>query len=219
MALKRIGLFGGTFDPPHRAHLALAQLARDHLKLDEVRWLPAGQPWQKMTDARRALTAPEHRAAMVALTIQGEPRFVLDDRELRRQGPSYTIDSVRELMAEHADAQRNTLAEVQCQWVLIIGQDQLGRFDTWRDWRELLQRVTLAVAGRAGTHPQPPAAFAGLEYALVELPLPAMPVSSTLLRDAVVRGEDIAPLAGPAVARYIAHHDLYRRAGVAPQPG
>ncbi len=205
---QRIGLLGGTFDPPHQAHVALAHLALTHLGLDAVWWIPAGRPWQKLAAGGRTPTGASHRRAMVALAIQGEPRFVLDDRELRRQGPSYTVDSLRELRAEHPGVE----------WTLIIGQDQLSRFDTWRDWPQLLQWVTLAVAGRAGSAPQAPAALGGHPLRMQELPLPEMPVSSTLLRQAVARGEDISPLAGSAVARYIAQHHLYQSAGTEPAP-
>lgn len=91
--MTRIGLFGGSFDPVHNAHLALAHAALRDAALDEVRWIPAGQPWQKT----RQLAAAAHREAMVALAIEGEPRFVLDRIELQRAGPSYTLDTVRAL--------------------------------------------------------------------------------------------------------------------------
>ena len=83
---RRIGLFGGTFDPPHNAHPALARSALQALQLDQVRWIPAGDPWQKT----RAVTSAQHRAAMLALAIAGEPRFVLDRSEIERAGPSST---------------------------------------------------------------------------------------------------------------------------------
>ncbi len=142
-APRRVGLFGGSFDPPHLAHRALGDLALSHLGLDELRWLPAGQPWQK---AARVLAARAHRLAMLQLLLAGEPRFVIDERELDRAGPTYTIDTVREYAAEHPGTEL----------LLVIGQDQYGRFDTWREWRELLERVTLAVAGRDGNSPAAP---------------------------------------------------------------
>ena len=91
--MKRVGLFGGSFDPVHNAHVALARTALEQLALDELRWIPVGQPWQK---ARR-LAAAADREAMVRLAIAGEPRFVLDRVELRRRGPTFTLDTVREL--------------------------------------------------------------------------------------------------------------------------
>ena len=193
---RRIGLFGGSFDPPHRAHRALADLALAQLRLDQLRWLPAGQPWQK---AARTLAPRVDRLAMLRLLMAGEPRFALDERELERTGPSYTIDTVRELAAEHRGAEL----------LLVIGQDQYGRFDTWREWPELLQRVTLAVAGRDGAAPTPPPALAAQSHRLVALPLPAMPVSSTQIRAAAAQGLRVDALAGPAVAGYIADHQLY----------
>jgi nicotinate-nucleotide adenylyltransferase len=193
----RIGLLGGSFDPPHLAHLALARTALQTLQLDELWWLPAGQPWQK---AGRALQAGVHRAAMVRLLIQGEPRFRLDERELHRSGPTYTVDTVRECRAARADTDL----------FLILGQDQYGRLDTWRDWPALLQDVTLAVAGRAGEAPAPPAALAGHPHRLEVLPLPDIPVSSSALREALAQGDDVSPMVGEAVAGYISRHHLYR---------
>jgi len=194
--LKRIGLFGGSFDPVHSAHVALARLALQHLALDEMRWLPAGRPWQK---AHRALAADEHRVAMLKLAIGREPRFVLDERELHRAGPSYTIDSVLELQAE----------EPAAEWFLVIGQDQHVRLHTWHRWQELLARVTLAVAPRAGESGQASPQVAALPHA--EVALPAMPVSATDIRERLARGEGIDGLVPPAVARYIEQHHLYQR--------
>lgn len=200
MSVRRIGLLGGSFDPPHLAHLALGRLARDALGLDELRWLPAGTPWQKAAQQRAPAA---HRLAMLAALLDGEPRCVLDDRELRRPGLSYTIDTVRALQAEQLGAD----------WFLVIGQDQYARFDTWRDWPELLQRLTLAVAGRAGSAPQAPAALAAHPHRVVALDLPPLHISATDIRRRLAAGEPasaLAPLVGPAVARYIDQHRLYR---------
>ncbi|MBK9245488.1 MAG: nicotinate-nucleotide adenylyltransferase [Burkholderiales bacterium] len=130
-----IGLLGGSFDPIHAGHLQLARDALVQLALTEVRFLPAGQPWQKgpITDAA-------HRAAMVLAAIRGEPRFLLDVREIERSGPTYTVETLRELRA--------ALGE-QLPLVWIVGSDQFMRLDTWRDWRQLLDHAHLAVARRA----------------------------------------------------------------------
>ena len=193
----RIGLLGGSFDPPHLAHLALARTALNALQLDELRWLPAGQPWQK---AGRGLAPGAHRAAMVRLLIGGEPRFLLDERELHRHGPTYTVDTVRECRAEQPEAA----------FFLILGQDQYGRLDTWREWKVLVAEVTLAVAARGGEKVTPCAALARHPHRLEVLPLPDIPVSSSALREALARGDDVSPVVGAAVAGYIARHHLYR---------
>ena len=196
MAAARIGLFGGSFDPPHRAHLALARVALQTLALDELRWLPAGAPWQK---AGRSLSSAEHRLAMLAALLADEPGQVVDDRELHRSGPTYTIDTVRELQAERPDAQ----------WFFILGQDQYGRFDTWRDWPELLSRLTLAVAARDGQAPTPPAALAALPHRLAVLPLPRLDMAASDIRARAAAGQPITALVGEPVARYIDQHRLY----------
>jgi nicotinate-nucleotide adenylyltransferase len=191
----RMGLFGGSFDPPHIAHLALARVALQTLALDQLRWLPAGQPWQKP----RSITAAQHREAMLELMLQAvaEPRFVIDRRELRRAGPSFTIDTVHELRAEHPQA---TL-------FLIIGQDQFAGLHTWRDWQALLKLVVLGVAQRPGVVA---AVHADVQRAAQHLvPLPMMDVSATDIRRRVSQGLPIDALVPPEVARYIAHHGLY----------
>jgi nicotinate-nucleotide adenylyltransferase len=195
--MRRIGLFGGSFDPVHLGHVALARAALDSLGLDEVLWIPAGQPWQK---ARR-LAAPEHRAAMVALAIAGEPRFRLERSELNRSGPSYTIDTVREL--QHA------MGMVATDWVLLLGQDQYAGLPTWHGWRDLLQRVTLAVALRGAAPPAPPA-LAAAPHRRLEIAMPPVAVSSTEIRERLATGRGVDGMVPPEVARYIALHGLYQ---------
>ncbi len=195
--MSRIGLFGGSFDPPHRAHVALARSALDDLGLDEVRWIPAGRPWQKT----RVITPGSDREAMVRLCIEGEPRFVLDRIELDRDGPTYTLDTVRALQAAPEAA---GVAE----WVLLIGADQYASLHTWQDWPELLQRVTLAVANRPGPAMAPNPDVMRHPHRVV--PLAMLDISSTDIRDRVARGAPIDDLVPPAVAGYIDQHALYR---------
>jgi nicotinate-nucleotide adenylyltransferase len=192
--LTRIGLFGGTFDPPHNAHLALARHARDELALDALHWIPAGDPWQKRD---RAVTPAAHRAAMVALAIDGERGFELDMREIERQGPSYTVATAQELRAEHPDAAL----------FLVIGADQLAGLHTWHRVDELLSMVTLAVAGRPGAAGAPDARVAAAARQAVALP--PMDVSSTGIRARVAAQLPVVSLVPPAVAGYIARHHLY----------
>jgi nicotinate-nucleotide adenylyltransferase len=196
-AARRIGLFGGSFDPVHNAHVALATTALDQLSLDELRWIPVCQPWQKT----RRLAPAADREAMVRLAIAGEPRFVLDRIELRRGGPTFTLDTVRELVA----------AEPGRQWFLILGQDQYASLHTWRDWPELLGLVTLAIANRPGAAIAVNPQIAKAEHRVVRLPM--MNVSSTEIRRRVAAGEPIADLVPDAVAGYIEAHRLYSAAG------
>jgi nicotinate-nucleotide adenylyltransferase len=197
--VPRIGIFGGSFDPVHNAHVALARLALTELQLDELRWVPAGQPWQKA----RGLTAAGHREAMLRLAIAGEPRFTLSRLEVERGGESYTLDTVRQMQAELPGAQ----------WFLVIGQDQYASFHSWHGWQELLTRVTLAVAnrshsGRPGAAPVADAQVRQVAHQSVALPM--MDVSSTDIRARIARGQGIDDLVPPAVARYIDQHDLYQ---------
>ena len=193
---RRIGLFGGSFDPVHDAHLALARLALDELRLDQLRWVPAGHAWQKAW----ALTPAAQREAMLRLAIAGEPRFAIERCELQRPGPSYTLDTVRELQAAAPDAL----------WFLVIGEDQYRNLHSWHGFEQLLQRVTLAVARRPGSAADAdPRVRAAPQVALA---LPPMDVSATGIRARVAAGLDIAALVPPAVALYIRQQGLYRPA-------
>jgi nicotinate-nucleotide adenylyltransferase len=189
---RRVGLFGGTFDPVHNAHVELAHAALAGLHLDEVRWIPTGEPWQK----ERPITPTQHREAMVRLAVQGCDKFVVDRIEIERSGASYTLDTVRELSA----------ANPHTEWVLIIGQDQYAALHSWRDWQALLGLVTLAVANR-------PADPEVQRFVHRAVPLPMLDISSTAIRDAVARGQDISRLVPATVARYIDSHGLYRAVG------
>lgn len=198
---SRIGLFGGSFDPVHQAHLALARTALHSLQLTELRWVPVGHAWQK----ERRLAEASHRVAMLhaALQAEQEPRFVIDDCEVRRGGPSYTVETLRELHAARRGAEL----------FLIIGQDQYAGLHTWHDWTDIVQLATLAVAARADAAVRPGAELAATPHRMVPVPLPAMHVSSTTVRARLARGEPAASLV-PAllpvtVAGYIDSHHLY----------
>ena len=137
---------------------------------------------------------------MVALMIEGEPRFVLDDSELARDGASYTIDTVRARL----------VADPSEQLVLVIGQDQYAEFHTWREWQALLSLVTVAVAARAGEAVTASEVLRHIPHRLLLLAMPEQRVSSTEVREQASRGEDICPLVGAAVAGYITQHRLYK---------
>jgi nicotinate-nucleotide adenylyltransferase len=192
--MKRLGLFGGTFDPPHNAHVALARAALETLQLDELRWIPAGRPWQK----KRTISAPLHREAMVRAAIGDEPRFVLDRIELERTGPSYTLDTVQALRRTHA----------QAELFLVIGADQYAGLHTWRGWQQLLGLVTLAVANRPGA--MPPVHPQVLRLAHRVVPLPMLDICATDIRARAARGLPIDALVPAAVAHYIETHRLYK---------
>jgi nicotinate-nucleotide adenylyltransferase len=211
-----IGLLGGSFDPIHRGHLQLAHDALRQLDLAEVRFVPAGRPWQK-----GELTDAAHRAAMVLAAIRGEPRFALDMREVERAGPTYTIDTLREL--------RGTLGEAM-PLVLIMGSDQFERLDTWRDWTRLLDHAHIAVARRAdavltpgyalqeffNAHWARPAAVHEAAHGrIVEIDMTPVEASATEIRALLAqppcpaRDSRLAEVVPAAVLDYIRAHHLY----------
>jgi nicotinate-nucleotide adenylyltransferase len=192
--LPRVGLFGGSFDPPHNGHLALARAARNELSLDELRWLPTGQPWQKA----RTPSAAGHRLAMLDLALAHEVGMVIERIELERPGASYTFDTVQALAAR----------EPGTEWWLLIGQDQHANLTSWHRWRELLAGVKLAVAQRphAPTSAVPAEVLA---FGFAPIPMPPQPVSATEIRRRVAAGEPISQLVPPGVARYIESHGMY----------
>ncbi|HMN75462.1 MAG TPA: nicotinate-nucleotide adenylyltransferase [Burkholderiaceae bacterium] len=196
----RIGLLGGSFDPVHNAHVALARSAIETLALDELLWVPTGVAWQKT----RAATPAAHRIAMLRLAIGAAPCQRIERCEVERGGPSYTIDTVTELQRRQPHAQ----------WWLLLGQDQLANLPSWHRWHDLVARVKLAVANRAGAalHLAPELApeLAAAGVSVAELPLAPMDVSSTAIRDRVAAGLGIAELVPAPVARYIELHGLYR---------
>ena len=198
MPIRKLGMFGGAFDPPHLAHRALAEVALAQLELDELHVLPTGQAWHKT----RQLSAAGHRLAMARLTFGELPRLVIDDREIRRAGPSYTLDTLRELHAEHPGAEL----------FLVMGKDQADVLPTWRDWEEIVHLAIICVADRDVLTGQetrfiPPPEMASR---FRKLHMPAMDISATGIRARVASQQGIAPLVSPAVARYIEDHHLYQ---------
>jgi nicotinate-nucleotide adenylyltransferase len=193
-ALQRVGMFGGAFDPPHRAHVALAQAAVRQLALDRLHVVPTGNAWHK----DRTLTPAADRLAMTRLAFAPVPAVQVDDRELHRTGPTYTVDTLRELQAEHPGARLH----------LLMGEDQAASFTRWHAWQDILQLAVLCVAGRgSGAGVQALQALPGARVELLQLP--QMPESATEIRTRLTRGQDINELVEPAVARYIETHSLY----------
>ena len=192
----KLALFGGSFDPPHLGHLAFGRFALEALAPERMLWLPAGRQWQKPD---QIMAAPVHRAAMLRKLIAGEPRFAVDERELHRRGPSFTADTLAEFKAESRNAEL----------MFLIGQDQYARLPTWYRAETVTELATLVVVPRAGEAVVTPAGLG--PHRLRVLQLPDTPISSTAVRDALARGDDISPLVGAEVASYIASHRLYEK--------
>lgn len=194
----RIGLLGGSFDPVHIAHIALACKALSELSLDQVQLIPAGQPWQKA-----ALGAqPEHRLAMLKLAVGSTEKIVINPVEINRGGPTYTIDTVMGLPGGN-------------DYFWILGADQLQNFCSWLQWSDIAQRVQLVVAERPGSHSVAPAELtAWMQHhrkPLIHLPFEPLNVSANEIRRRIGNNETISELIPEPVENYISAHGLYRR--------
>ena len=192
--MKRLGLFGGTFDPVHIGHLVLASAAHHQLHLDRTLLVVAGEPWQKQG---RVIAAAEDRFAMVADAVADYPELAQQLEpsrvEIDRGGPTYTIDTV-----EH-------LADAQTDVFLILGSDVAARLDTWHRADDLRAAVTVAVVGRS---PSEAASVPG-GWRSVTVTMPHLEVSSTDLRSRLEAGEPIDVLVPPSVVRRIRTRGLY----------
>jgi nicotinate-nucleotide adenylyltransferase len=195
----RVGILGGTFDPPHLAHLAIAEEAREVLGLSRVLFVPAGRPWQK---ADRAVSPGPVRLAMVERAIAGNPFFVADPREVNRPGPSYTAETVAELAAETGSEP----------W-LILSAEALAGFATWRDPERILAVAQLCVVPREGAPDAALAVFRARYPAAADrmavLDHPRLAISSTAVRARVRTGRSIRYLVPDAVAALITEYALY----------
>lgn len=186
----RTGILGGTFDPIHIAHLHTAECALYQLGLDRVLVLPAGDPWQK---ADRELAAAGHRLEMCRLAVQGVDRFDVDDREVRRDGPTYTIDTL-ETFPDDEDL------------VLILGADSATGLETWHRWEEVAARVSFAIAPRPGVPPPDIPGAESIEIGLLE-------ISGRDIRRRAREGRPFRYLVTQAVHDYIIANNLYAEHG------
>ena len=207
---KRLGIFGGSFDPPHMAHLALAQHAIEQFKLNELRIIPTGDAWHKT----RTLTASPHRLAMTRLAFSEVPQAVVDTREIDRHGATYTIDTLLELQSEQPAAKL----------FLFIGADQARAFQTWHRWQDIDQLATVVVAQR-------PQASTDHDHAVGQhraaqwhnavspdvqrLDMPSLNVSATEIRAHFAQATQIhidlmSAWLPASVQHYIEKHSLYR---------
>ena len=177
-----IGILGGTFDPVHNAHLAMAQAALDALKLDKVLFIPTGT-----TRYRNAAAAsPSHRVAMLQLALKGKPKFTVDERELRPGASGYTADTLREMNEKNP--------------YLLMGADQYEKLHTWHRPDEVRRLARIAVFARPGVR---------LPETVEVIPMTPMPISASDIRARAGRGEKLDDLVPPAVANYISRHRLY----------
>jgi nicotinate-nucleotide adenylyltransferase len=199
----RWGILGGTFDPIHYGHLAIAESAREELGLAGVLFVPAGLPPHKPD---RIISAPSHRAAMVELAIADDPAFRLSRIELDRSGPSYSVDTVRLLLEADAEASPE-------RYVFIVSVEALASLHTWREPRRLLELSVLAVVPRLGAR-SPGRAwiaehFPGQEDRVLFLDGPELGHSASDIRRRASQGRSIRYLVPPAVEAYIKEHSLY----------
>ncbi|MGB8644128.1 MAG: nicotinate-nucleotide adenylyltransferase [Anaerolineae bacterium] len=197
----RIGVLGGTFDPPHIGHLVIAEAARSKLGLSTVYFIPARQPPHKLD---QPVTLMEHRLAMLRLALGDNPFFTLSLVEADRPGPSYTVDTIRELGQESP-----TGTEI----FFIEGTDSLAALPTWHRPAELIQLCKLAVLQRPGYRADMQALqaqFPGIRSRVVFIHSPELSLSSHELQDRCRAGRPLKYLVPDGVADYIAEHTLYR---------
>jgi len=196
----RLGILGGTFDPPHIAHLVMADQARSQLNLACVFLVPVGQPPHKVG---RPVTPIEHRLAMTQLAIAGDPSLALSRVDVDRPGPHYTADTLALLRAAHPDDEL----------YLLIGSDSLRDLTAWRDPVRIVAQARLAVMRRPDAEPDMQAlesALPGISARVEWVDAPWLDISSHDIQRRVRAGLSIRHLVSAAVERYIVEHGLYR---------
>jgi nicotinate-nucleotide adenylyltransferase len=196
---RRLGLLGGTFDPPHLGHLVVAECARVELPLDEVRLLVAGEPWMKAD----APTPAGERVHLTEAAVAGDPHLRVDPREVHRHGPTYTADTLAELHDEEPDAEL----------FFLLGADAAADLSRWRGIDRASSLATFVIVTRPG-HPAPPAEALPVRVAYLEVP--QLEVSSTDLRARYAAGKGTRYLVPDAVDRTIRERGLYGAGAVAP---
>lgn len=203
--MRRIGLLGGTFDPPHQGHLRLAELALGHLELDELRFVPAALSPGKAEPCEGG----DQRCRLLEMALEGaRSHFRVETIELERPGPSYTVDTLEALAARERDVA----------WVWILGSDRLEGFERWKAPERILTLAALAVCPRPGRALELPGFLAfrlrprwsGKPGELILLPPSEVDLASTDLRRALARGEVPEGLPEP-VGAFLRHENLYRR--------
>lgn len=197
---RRVGVMGGTFDPIHHGHLVAASEVQHWFDLDEVVFVPTGDPWQK---AGRDVTPAEDRYLMTVIATASNPRFTVSRVDIDRPGKTYTVDTLRDLAAAMPDAEL----------FFITGADALAEIFTWRDADELFSLAQFVGCTRPGYEmdPQTLAAIPADRVTMIEIP--ALAISSTDCRRRRERGEPVWYLVPDGVVQYLTKHDLYRAPG------
>ena len=197
VARRRIGVLGGTFDPPHFGHLTAAEQVADLLSLDQVWFVPTGDSWQKSE-----VSPASHRVEMVRLAIAGKPRFRLDEIDVRREGPTFTVDTLRDLRTAHPD----------CDFFFIMGVDAASTLDTWRDFEILHTLAELVVVNRLGVADLLVQELTAKPYFgnLRMLDIAGIEVSSSEIRERIAKQQSVSDLVPLPVERYISEYSLYR---------
>lgn len=191
----KVGLFGGTFDPPHLGHLCAAQAVASQVGLEEILFVVANDPWQKSD--QRVVTPAAMRQEMVEYLVAGHAGFTVDDREIRRGGPSYTADTLEEIHSERPDVDL----------YVIVGQDSAAAIGaTWHRPEVIFALATVVVV----TRPHAPLPKSVLPSDSIYVEMNPVDVSSSQIRELASRGDSIAHLTSDAVAQFIATHDVYR---------
>jgi nicotinate-nucleotide adenylyltransferase len=199
---KRIGMYGGAFDPPHNAHVSLAKAAVVQLGLEALHVIPTGYAWHKA----QQLTAGQDRVAMAQLAFGHIDRVVIDQREVLRAGATYSLDTLRELQAENPEAQL----------YLVMGADQAAALPTWSHFDEIAKLAIICVAerslsGNANTgNISYISTLNSLNCRAIHIELPIMPESATDVRDLVLHQKPVNHLLPSSVVAYIDVHGLYR---------
>jgi nicotinate-nucleotide adenylyltransferase len=192
----KIGIFGGTFNPPHYGHLIVAEFIREEVGLDKIIFIPCSIPPHKQNDEYLSqIASPEHRFEMVKLAITGNKFFEVSDIEINRGGVSYTIDTVNYFVSNFPEEK----------FYLLIGADQFVEFHTWRKPDEIVQKVNLIVFNRPG-FVIPKTEFSKFATFIT---IPNIEISASTIRKRIRHGKSIKYLVPPAVEEYILANKLY----------
>lgn len=192
---SRIGILGGSFDPIHSGHLAVAQLAYEHFALEKVYFIPAGTPPHK---TEKVTVSTRHRLTMLRSAVKGNKAFCIWDGEIKRGGVSYTVDTLHTLKTLHPDSQ----------FYFIIGSDNLFEILTWRKYKTIIKMVNLCVTHRPGYSMRIPHELSSAE--IIDFPSPEWGISSSIIRSYIARNISCKYMIPQVVIDYIQKNGLYR---------